>query len=180
MAYGLPLLACNTFLPTPSQHSWLYHNSVICIYHIRIFFLSVHASLHTHHHVQVVSLCTSYYNGFSAFLMSEHIYISLYWCSLPDLGFLLLSIRQCCQGHSFQLMLCFVLHSASHAHALGPPQGPIYLPLGRTLSILVSTNNVRDAHNAWVFTLLCTLHCHLLISGLVRGIGHGISLAMPY
>ena len=38
--------------------------------------------------------------------------------------------------------------SASHAHALGPPLGPTYLPLGRTPSILVNTNNVGDAHNA--------------------------------
>ena len=38
--------------------------------------------------------------------------------------------------------------SASHAHALGPPQGPTYLPLGRTPSTLVDTNNVGDAYNA--------------------------------
>ena len=38
--------------------------------------------------------------------------------------------------------------SASHVHAPGPLQGPTYLPLGHTLSILVNTNNVGDAHNA--------------------------------
>ena len=38
--------------------------------------------------------------------------------------------------------------SASHAHALGPPQGPIYLPLGHTLSTLASINNGGNAHNA--------------------------------
>ena len=38
--------------------------------------------------------------------------------------------------------------SESHVHAQGPPQGPKYLPLGHTLSILVSINNVGDAHNA--------------------------------
>ena len=68
--------------------------------------------------------------------------------------------------------------SASHVHVPGPLQGPIYLPLGCTLSILVNTNNIGDAHDAWVFILLCTLHCHLPISDLVRGIGRGTSLAM--
>ena len=68
--------------------------------------------------------------------------------------------------------------SASHVHALGSPQGPTYLPLGHTLSILIITNNGGNTHNALVFTLPCSLHCHLPISGLVRGIGHGISLAM--
>ena len=38
--------------------------------------------------------------------------------------------------------------SESHAHALGPPLGPTYLPLGHTPSILVNTNNVGDAHDA--------------------------------
>ena len=38
--------------------------------------------------------------------------------------------------------------STSHAHALGPSLGPTYLPLGRTPSILVNTNNFRDAHDA--------------------------------
>ena len=37
--------------------------------------------------------------------------------------------------------------SASHAHALDLPQGPTYLPLGHTPSILVNTNNIGDAHN---------------------------------
>ena len=37
---------------------------------------------------------------------------------------------------------------AFHAHALGLPQRPIYLPLGHTPSILVDTNNDGDAHNA--------------------------------
>ena len=34
----------------------------------------------------------------------------LYWCTPLDLDFLSLSARQCCLGHSFQLMLWFVLH----------------------------------------------------------------------
>ena len=38
--------------------------------------------------------------------------------------------------------------SASYAHAQGPPQGPTYLPLGRTPSILIDTNNDRDACDA--------------------------------
>ena len=38
--------------------------------------------------------------------------------------------------------------SASHAHALDPPLGPLYLPMGRTPSILVNTNNVGNAHDA--------------------------------
>ena len=50
--------------------------------------------------------------------------------------------------------------SASHVYALGLPQGPIYLPVGYTLSILVNTNNNGDAHDAWGFSLPCTLHCH--------------------
>ena len=47
---------------------------------------------------------------------------------------------------SVDAMPCTV--SASHGHAPGPPQEPTYLPLGYTLSILVNTNNVGDAHNA--------------------------------
>ena len=42
--------------------------------------------------------------------------------------------------------LCTV--SASHAYALGPPQGPTYLPLGHTPSILVDIKNDGDAHDA--------------------------------
>ena len=38
--------------------------------------------------------------------------------------------------------------SASHVHALGLPQGPTYLPLGHTPSILVDTNNDGDAKYA--------------------------------
>ena len=38
--------------------------------------------------------------------------------------------------------------SASHAHTLGPPQGPTYLPLGHTLSTLVNTKNDGDTHDA--------------------------------
>ena len=38
--------------------------------------------------------------------------------------------------------------SASHAHTLGPLQGPTYLPLGHTRSTLVNTNSDGDAHNA--------------------------------
>ena len=47
---------------------------------------------------------------------------------------------------SIDAMLCTA--SASHAHAPGLPQRPTYLPLGCTLSLLVSTNNAGDAHNA--------------------------------
>ena len=68
--------------------------------------------------------------------------------------------------------------SASHVHAPGQLQGPTYLPLGLTLSIFINTNNFGDAHNAWVFTLLCTLHCYLPISDLVRSIGCGTFLAI--
>ena len=38
--------------------------------------------------------------------------------------------------------------SASHAHALSPLLGPTYPLLGRTLSIVVSINNVGVAHDA--------------------------------
>ena len=38
--------------------------------------------------------------------------------------------------------------SPSHVHALGLPLGPTYLPMGRTPSILVNSNNVGDAHDA--------------------------------
>ena len=38
--------------------------------------------------------------------------------------------------------------SASHAYAPGPPQGPTYLPLGRTPSTLVNTRSAGDAHDA--------------------------------
>ena len=77
-----------------------------------------------------------------------------------------------------------MLHSctalASHVHAPGPPQGPTYLHLGPYLSILASTNNSGVAHDAWVSTLLCTLHHHLLILGLVLSAGHGIFSTMPH
>ena len=178
MAYGPPLLACNTFLPTLSQHSWLYHNSVICIYCIRIFSLSVHALLCTHHHNVVVSLCTSFSDGsISVSDVQAHLR-QLYWRSLPDLDFLSLSIRQCCLGHSVQIDATLCTASAFHAHALGPPLGPTCLPLGRTPSILAITNNVGDAHDAWVSVLPCTRHHHLPISGLVWGVSYGTSLAM--
>ena len=36
---------------------------------------------------------------------------------------------------------------ASHVHAPGPPQGPTYLPLGHTPSILVGNKSDGDAHN---------------------------------
>ena len=47
---------------------------------------------------------------------------------------------------STDAMLCTALES--HVHTLGSPQGPTYLPLCHTLSILVSTNNVGDAQDA--------------------------------
>ena len=178
MAYGPPLLACNTFLPTLSQHSWLYHNSVVRIYHIRIFSLSVRALLHTHHHNMVVSLCTSLSDGSVSFSdVRAHLH-QLYWCSLPDLDFSL-SVHKAILPRtlsSIDATLCTA--SASHAHALGPPLGPTCLPLGCTPSILASTNNVGDGHDAWVSVLPRTQHCHLPISGLVWGVGHGTSLAM--
>ena len=68
---------------------------------------------------------------------------------------------------------------ASHAYTLGPPQGLICLPLGCTPCILVNTNNDRDTHDAWGYVLPHILHHHLLISDSVRGISHGIFLAMP-
>ena len=178
MAYGLPLLACNTFLPTPSQHSWLYCNPVIRIYRIWIFFLSVCTLLHTHHHNVVVSLCMSFSDGsISVSDIWAHL-CQLYWRSLPDLDFSL-SVHKAMLPwtlSSIDAMLCTV--SASHAHALGPPLGPTCLLLGCTPSILASTNNVWDAHDAWVFVPPHTQHCHLPISGLVWGVGHGTSLAM--
>ena len=70
--------------------------------------------------------------------------------------------------------------SVSHEHALGPPQRPTYLPLGRTPSILVNTNNNGDTHDALGFILPHTLYYHPPISSLVRGISHGISLAISY
>ena len=70
--------------------------------------------------------------------------------------------------------------SASHVHTLGLPQGPTYLPLGYTPSILVNTNNNRDAHDAWGFILPHTLHYHLPILGVVRDSSHGLFLAMPH
>ena len=95
-------------------------------------------------------------------------------------GFSLSIHKQCFQGQltTTDAMPCTA--SASHAHALGPPQGPTYLPLGHTPSILVNTNNDRDAHDAWGFVLPHILHCYLLISDLVRGISHGIFSAMPH
>ena len=62
--------------------------------------------------------------------------------------------------------------SKSHAHAVGPPQGLTYLPLGHTPSILLNTNNIGDAHNALGFLLPYILHCSLIILDLVLGIGH--------
>ena len=38
--------------------------------------------------------------------------------------------------------------SASHVHALDSPQGPTYLLLGCTASILAGTNNSKNAHDA--------------------------------
>ena len=124
--------------------------------------------------------CTSYYNGS----------VSSFWCpSTSTSAVLMFSTRSgfslfVCKAMlprtliSIDAMLCTA--SASHVHAPGPPQGPTYLPLGCTPSTLVNTNNVGDTHDAWVFTPLCTLHCHLLILDLARGISHGISLAMPH
>ena len=62
--------------------------------------------------------------------------------------------------------------SASHANATGPPQGPIYLPLGHTPSTSVNTKSDRDTHDALV-SLLHTRHSHILILDLVRVFGHG-------
>ena len=64
--------------------------------------------------------------------------------------------------------------SGSHLHALGLPQGPIYLLLDHTLSILVKTKNFGDAHDVRGFILPHTLHCHPLILGLARAVDHGI------
>ena len=144
MAFGPLLLAYNTFLPTLSQRSWLYRNSVIRIYHIRIFSLSVHALLHTHYHNVVVSLCTSFSDGSVSFSDVRAHLRQLYWHSLPDLDFSL-SVHKAMLPRtlsSIDATLCTA--SASHAHALGPPLGPAYLPLGHTPSILVNTNNVGD------------------------------------
>ena len=47
---------------------------------------------------------------------------------------------------STDAMLFTVL--ASHAHTLGPSQGPTYLPLGCNPSILVNTENDGDTYNA--------------------------------
>ena len=178
MAYGPPLLACNTFLPTLSQHSWLYHNSVICIYCIRIFSLSMHALLHTHHHNVVVSLCTSFSDGSISISDVQAHLCQLYWCSLPDLDFSFSVCKAILPRTLSSIDATLCTASAFHAHALGPSLGPTCLPLGHTPSILASTSNVGDAHDAWVSVLPCTRHCHLLISGLVWGISHGTSLAM--
>ena len=69
---------------------------------------------------------------------------------------------------------------ASPDHALHPPQGPTYLPPGHTPSILVNIRSTGDTHDAWVFTPLYTLHHHIPISDLARGVSHGISLATPH
>ena len=114
----------------------------------------------------------------SASLTSEHIYISCTDVLYQIWIFLSLSIRQCCLRTLSSIDATLCTASAFHAHALGPPLGPTCLPLGRTPSILASTNNVGDAHNAWVSVLPHTRHCHLPISGLVWGISHGTSLAM--
>ena len=114
----------------------------------------------------------------SALLTSEHIYISCTDVSLPDLDFSL-SVRKAMLPRtlsSIDATLCTA--SASHVHALGPPLGPTCLPLGHTPSILASTNNVGDVHDAWVSILPRTRHRHLPISGLVWGVSHGTSLAM--
>ena len=141
-------------------------------------FLSLCAySLHTHHCVMVVSLCIYFYDGSISLLTSEHIYVS-------------------CTDFLYQIWISLFVHKAmlprtlisidatpctaseSHAHASGLLQEPTYPLLGRTPSTLVDTNSDGDAHNAGVFVLLCTLHCHLPILDLVRGAGHGTSLAM--
>ena len=70
--------------------------------------------------------------------------------------------------------------SVSHVYALGPPQGPMYLLLGHTPSILVNTKNDRDAQDASGVLLPHILHHTLLILDLVLGISCGIFLAMPH
>ena len=137
--------------------------ATLCIYHYTIVVLSAC--------ITVMAL-----SAFPDFWLHLH---QLYQCTLPDLDFLSLSIRQCCQGHiSTNHTACTM--SASHAHALGPPQGPTYLSLGHTPYILVDNNNDGDAHDAWGFILPRTLHCLLPISDLVLCVGCGIFLAMPH
>ena len=124
--------------------------------------------------------CTFYYDGSISYLWCPSTSMSAVLMFSTRSGFSLF-VRKAMLSRtliSIDATLCSA--SASHAHTPGPLQGPTYLPLGHSPSILVNTNNIGDAHNAWVVTLLCTLHCHLLISDLVRGVSYGISLAMPH
>ena len=140
----------------------------------------MHASLCTHHHIMVVSLCTSYYNGSVSSLWYPSISMSVVLMLSTSTGFSLM-VRKAILPRTLILadvMLCTA--SASHVHAPGLPQRPTYLPLGHTLSILAGTNNGGNTHNAWVSTLPHTLQCYLPISSLVLSAGHGIFSTMPH
>ena len=140
----------------------------------------MHAPLHTHHHVMVVSLWTSYYDGSVNSLRLPSAFTSVVLMYSTRSGFFLIVCKIMLPKTLMKTdaMLCNI--SASHAYALCLPKGPIYLPLGHSPSILVNTNSVGDAHTAWGFILPHNLHHHLLISDLVLGIDCGIFWAMPY
>ena len=139
----------------------------------------MHAFLHTQHHVIVVSLCTSYYNGSVSSLWHLSTSISVVLMLSTSPGFYLVVHKAMLPRTHILANAILCTELASHANAPGPPQGSTYLPLGHTLSILASTNNGGNAHNAWVSTLPHTLHHHLLILGLVLSAGHGVFLTMP-
>ena len=137
-------------------------------------------SWRTHHYVMMVSLFTSYYDGSVSFSdVQVHLHHFVLTFSTRSGFCLVIHKAMLPRTHFISTDATFCTALASHVHTLGPPQGPTYLSLGHTLSILVSTNNVSNANDARVFTILCTLHHYLPILGLARGIGHGISIAMP-
>ena len=140
----------------------------------------MHASLNTHHHFVV--LVSAHLTVMALSVLPDfraHLH-QLYWCTLPDLDFLSFVHKVMLPRTLIATDSMLYASSSSHMHAPGTPQGPTYLPVGSTLSILVNTNNIRDAHDAWGFFLLHILHCPLTISDLLLGVGCGIFWAMPH
>ena len=124
--------------------------------------------------------CTFYYNGSISYLWCPSTSMSAVLMFSTRSGFSLFGRKAILPRTLISIDAIPCTASASHVHAPGPPQGPIYLPLGHTTSTLINTRSSRDAHNAWVSFLSCTQYCHLPISGLVRVFSHGTFWAMPH
>ena len=89
--------------------------------------------LHTHHRVVVVSHCTSYYNGCVS-LSDVQVHLRQYVLMFSTRSGFFLFVRKTMLPKrliSTDTMPYTALES--HAHAPGSPQGPTYLPPGRTL-----------------------------------------------